>query len=1030
MTDAEDVNRRETLQQRNTQAWEDELGEVSNKYDSSMKKNTGFIRKVRTISADQLQNVIKDIETLSLEKYLSEIVTSLTEGLMKVSKSDDIVAATEIVSRLHQRFSANFTSELLTNMVAGLASPLKADDPERIELRVSRQKNLIRLLTEFYLVGVFRTIRDCPRDSLPEYLIKRYIKNSHDPIVVTLLKDILNHDFKLGNSIPVAQAFLKRFHLLVFGDEKGFDADSKKTLRQIFEIYSKAIWENLKDLNKQRNYIMNQNRKSSIRTGRLFDENQEQYDAVNGIFEKFKAGAESLSPIINVPVPNLDEKYEVDDSGAFVAVVKTKSGNEDDLKIWENVKEKIFYTTIPTVDELLDEYADSDKIHLNTSETDGEKVNNFIARFELMSEKMDVDLLVVEFNRLLLNNKATKNRLLKFFMEVNQLDNSKFYARFLRINQASLKELIDDLVEYLDKGFRMQMNSNFINFKNILFFTELVKFKLIPSHVVFHKIRTLTMKLTESNNIDILSIVYEKCGRFLLNDPDSQDLMKDMLALLKEKLKDEHLKIDEKLGIKNILFIISPPDTNVNDLKINSRPELSPIEEFLVKLLKVDLNKKTYQYISKTLVKIDFQNDFLAQKMFIDILSKPESVIYENLESLAQLLGEIVAKGANSFLTVRVLDSLIEGITRNLEVNNFKANRLRTNQLKFMAELYNVELVNFKFIIDLCYKIICFGYANNQPLPMDYDNQLDHPKNYFRIQLCSILLCSLNTIVIAGNKRTRNSKLARLNQNNRDIFKTFFVFFQYYSFCKAQPIPIEIEFKVDDIYEKYTKFFEEGELERLNDLGSAVQRLQAIIQKQGLKVDEEEDEEDEEDDEEDEEDEKYIAEAGVSVDEVSDDEDEDEDDDEDDDDDASDSDLDSEEEDSDLVDSSEEEEVDDEIEETAVRDEFTKSIDREYQKLISESIDRTFTYNRNGRFSSQKSLPFPGQIASQNKQGTISDPKKLSFSLMTKKDKNADYKQFNISVDDKFATGLLKERTTKQHNKEKLVNLILNMQDE
>lgn len=1023
MTDAEDVNRRETLLQRNTQAWEDELGEVSNKYDSSMKKNTGFIRKVRTISADQLQNVMKDIETLSLEKYLSEIVTSLTEGLMKVSKSDDIVAATEIVSRLHQRFSVNFTSELLTNFVAGLASPLKADDAEKIELRVSRQRNLIRLLTEFYLVGVFRTIRDCPRDSLPDYVIKRYIKSSHDPIVVTLLKDILNHDFKLGNSIPVAQAFLKRFHPLVFGDVMGFDEDSKKTLKQIFEIYSKAIWENLKDLSKQRNYIMNQNRKSAIRTGRLFDENQEQYDAVNGIFEKFKAGAEFLSPIINVPVPNLDEKYEVDDSGAFVAVVKTKSGNEDDLKIWENVKEKNLYTIIPTVEELLDEYADSDKIHLNTSVTDGEKVNNFIARFELMSDKVDVDLLVVEFNKLLLNNKATKNRLLKFFMEVNQLDNSKFYARFLRINQTSLKELIDDVIEYLDKGFRMQMNSNFINFKNILFFTELVKFKLIPSHIVFHKIRTLTMKLTESNNIDILSIVYEKCGRFLLHDPDSQDLMKDMLDLLKEKLKDEHLKIDEKLGIKNILFIISPPDTNVNDLKINSRPELSLIEEFLVQLLKVDLNKRTYESISTTLVKIDFQNDVLAQRMFIDILSKPETVIYENLEYLAKILSDVATKGANSFLVVKVLDSLIEGIIRNLEVNNFKANRLRTNQLKLMAELYNVELVNFKFIIDLCYKIICFGYANNQPLPMDYDNQLDYPKNYFRIQLCSVLLCSLKTIIIAG-KRTRNSKLARLNQNNRDTFKTFFVFFQYYSFCKAQPIPIEIRFKIDDIYEKYKKYYEEGDLERLDDLGSAVQRLQIIIQKQGLKVEEEE-EEDEEDEEEDEED---IVEAGETVDEVSDDDDDD--DDEDDDDyDVSGSDVDSEEEDSDLIDSSEEEEADDEIEELSARDEFTKSIDREYQKLISESIDRTFTYNRNSRISSQKSLPFPGQISSQ-KLGTTSDPKKLSFSLMTKKDKNADYKQLNISVDDKFATGLLKERTTKQHNKEKLVNLILNMQDD
>lgn len=1044
MTADDDAVWRQALRQRNDAAWDAELEPPGPKYDSSMKKNTAFIRKVRTISADQAPSILRDIDALSLEKYLSEIIASLSEGLAKVARSDDIVAATEIVSRLHQRFGTSFSPELLTYFVAGLASPAKADDQEKTEARIGRQKNLLRLLTELYLVGVFRTVRDCPRDSLPDHVVKRLIKSSHDAIVVALLKDILNYDFKLGNSIPVVQVFLKRFHPLIFGETDGFDAETKKTLKQIFEIYSKALWQQLTALNSQRNSIMNQNRKSSIRTGKLFDENKEQYEAVNSIFEKFRTGAEFLAPIMNIPLPTLDDqKFEVDETGAFVAVVKTKSANEDDLKIWENSKDKTFYTVIPTPEELVAEYADSDKLHLKTFETDGEKVNDFIARFELMSDKQDVDLLVVEFNKLSLNNKATRNRLFKFFVEASQLDNLKFYGRFLRINQVQLKDLINELIEYLDKGFRSQMYNNTINFKNILFFTELIKFKLIPSHIIFHKIRTLTMRLSETNNIDILSIMYEKCGRFLLNDPDYGDLMGEMLKLLKERLKDKNLSIDEKFGIKNILFIINPPDTKINDLKINTRPELSPKEEFLVQLLRVGLNKKTYKYIIKTLVKFDFQQNLAAQAKFVEIISKPELVIYENLEYLANILVDISNLPGNSFLVPRVIDSLLEGIIRNLEVNDYKANRLRTNQIKLVAEFFNVELVNFKFIIDLCYKIICYGHPNNQPLPMNYDNPNDYPKNYFRIQLISLLLCSLKSIIIVPKpkpyQKKRNLKaIARLNQINTDTFKTFFVFFQYYTFCKVQPIPVEIGFKINDIYEKYSEYYEEGELERLSDLRSAVQNLQVIIQQKGLQPEEAE-EEDVDDEEVDDNEESEAADVTSDLSDDEDDDDDDEDDDEEDDD----SDDDDE---SDLAESSEEEEVDDddededddddetetEVEDLSTRDEFTRSIDREFQRMISESIDKTFTSNRNGRFSSQKVLPSPAQVASLRKQPqeTTSDPKKLSFSLLTKKDKNPDIKQLNVSVDNKFAAGLLKERTAKQHNKEKLVNLILNMQDE
>ena len=104
MSEELDARRRELLDL-NTRAWDGEdVFKTSSKLDSSLKKNTTFIKKIRTISSDQYQNILKDITTVSLEKYLSEIILSISAGLLKISKGDDILAAMEIVSALHQDF--------------------------------------------------------------------------------------------------------------------------------------------------------------------------------------------------------------------------------------------------------------------------------------------------------------------------------------------------------------------------------------------------------------------------------------------------------------------------------------------------------------------------------------------------------------------------------------------------------------------------------------------------------------------------------------------------------------------------------------------------------------------------------------------------------------------------------------------------------------------------------------------------------------------------------------------------------------
>ncbi len=73
--------------------------------DSSLKKNTAFIKRVRqNLNGDNQQSLLKDISSISLERYLSEITSAVTEGLLKCKATADVRAAVE-VSKLYQYIS-------------------------------------------------------------------------------------------------------------------------------------------------------------------------------------------------------------------------------------------------------------------------------------------------------------------------------------------------------------------------------------------------------------------------------------------------------------------------------------------------------------------------------------------------------------------------------------------------------------------------------------------------------------------------------------------------------------------------------------------------------------------------------------------------------------------------------------------------------------------------------------------------------------------------------------------------------------
>lgn len=71
--------------------------ETPKNLDSNIKKNTAFIKKCKTsLGTDLKTQLLNDINKLSLEKYISEIVGSVLEGMLKCKTSVDIAACVEV----------------------------------------------------------------------------------------------------------------------------------------------------------------------------------------------------------------------------------------------------------------------------------------------------------------------------------------------------------------------------------------------------------------------------------------------------------------------------------------------------------------------------------------------------------------------------------------------------------------------------------------------------------------------------------------------------------------------------------------------------------------------------------------------------------------------------------------------------------------------------------------------------------------------------------------------------------------------
>jgi len=121
---------------------------------SDLKKTQAFVKKIKSINVEGLQQCIRDSETLNLNLYISEIVVAIAETGYKPT---DVPSMVKLCVALHRRYEG-FTNELIAATKANLLVQPGQSGAEEDKEGGKKKRILIRFSMELFQAGVWTDV--------------------------------------------------------------------------------------------------------------------------------------------------------------------------------------------------------------------------------------------------------------------------------------------------------------------------------------------------------------------------------------------------------------------------------------------------------------------------------------------------------------------------------------------------------------------------------------------------------------------------------------------------------------------------------------------------------------------------------------------------------------------------------------------------------------------------------------------------------------------------------------------------------
>ncbi|CAI9548550.1 unnamed protein product [Staurois parvus] len=778
------------------------------KLDSSLKKNTAFVKKLKTITEQQRDSLSHDFNGLNLSKYIAEAAASIVEAKLKIS---DVNCAVHLCSLFHQRY-ADFAQSLLQVWKKHFEARKEDKTPNITKLRTD-----LRFIAELTIIGIFtdkeglsliyeqlKNIINADRESHTHVsVVISFCRHCGDDIAGLVPRKVKHASEKFGLNFPPSE---------IISPEK------QQPFQNLLKEYFTSLTKHLKRDHRELQNIERQNRRILHTKGELSEDRHKQYEEFATSYQKLLANSQSLADLLDENMPDLpQDKPVAEEHGPGIDIFTPGKPGDYDLEggIWEDEDARNFYENlidlkafVPAIlfkdNEKSTQGKDSGKDDLKDSKDCKERDVSTTEELELELETLDINDDPMELEGIEEAEDLTK----KLLDEQEQEDEEASTGSHLKlIVDAFIQQLPNcvnrDLIDKAAMDFCMNMNTKANRRKLVraLFIVPRQRLDLLP----FYARLVATLHPCMSDVAEDLCSMLKGDFRFHVRKKDQINIetKNKTVRFIGELAKFKMFSKTDTLHCLKMLL----SDFSHHHIEM-ACTLLETCGRFLFRSPDSHL-RTSVLLVLRQMRKLSW-HDPEVKEYVICCMINIWNVKYNSIHCVANLLAGLVLYQED--VGIHVVDGVLEDIRLGMEVNQPKFNQRRISSAKFLGELYNYRMVESAVIFRTLYSFISFGVNSDGTA-----SPLDPPEHLFRIRLVCTILDT------CGQYFDRGSSKRKLD--------CFLVYFQRYVWWKKSldvwtkdyPFPIDIDYMISDTLELLRP-----KMKLCNSLSEAMRQVQDL----------------------------------------------------------------------------------------------------------------------------------------------------------------------------------------------------------
>ncbi|XP_061195542.1 regulator of nonsense transcripts 2-like [Saccostrea echinata] len=836
------------LREQNQEAAENRPDEsFFSRLDSSLKKNTAFVKKLKNLTESQKDSLTKDFKGLNLNKYIGEAAAAITEAKLKMS---DIACGVHICCLFYQRYS-EFSNYLMDNWQKYLLN--KKD--EKIS-NPSKYRVDLRFFAELLSVGLF-SLRE-GLNVLAGQLSLLTVSDKEEHNNLTILTSFCKHcgdDY--AGLLPRKIRLLAEKHGVEIPRSTLLPPERQKGCRNLLGEYYQSLCKHLLTDHKELKNIERQNRRILQTKGELSSERKEKFDTMLQAYQKLLTNTAVFADLLDEDLPELpeDEIKRDDDTGFDIFNPETSAEFQytGDSTLFEDEDARSFYETLPDLKAFIPGicYKDSEQ----TAAKDGSKDDLSCLdedmeslQIEDVEREMETEKQIAEVESKEAEDQAQEEEIAEEYgmlpdadgllqpkkedTDTGSLMKMQYEAYIQTLPNCVNKDLIDKAAVEFCMNFNTKSNRK--KLVRALFTVHRTRYDLLPFYSRFVATLYPCMPDVASDLVQLLKgdfrwhvrkkdqiniesklktvrfigeLVKFKlfpksealhCLKMLMFDFSHHNIemacsLLDSCGRFLYRSQDSHhrtkIYLDVMMRKKAALHLESRYTTMIeNAFYYSNPPETQQTAQKVRPPMHEYIRKLLYKDLSKvTTEKVLRQMRRLPwdDTEIAFYATKCMIAVWNVRYNSIHCAANLLAGLApyHEHIAIQVVDGVLEDIRLGMEVNHPKYNQRRVSCVKYLGELYNYRMVESAVIFKTLYSFITFGVVMDETNP----SPLDPPEHLFRIRLVCVLLETCGTYFDKGSSKKK-----------LDCFLAYFQRYYWFKrsstiYMESRPFPVDVE---------------------------------------------------------------------------------------------------------------------------------------------------------------------------------------------------------------------------------------------